>query len=475
MNNFKERVTRIASIFLYVSMLASCASIKKESPAVGLQPATPIEKKQVKEIFLSSEEILALFQELKKQYESKKGESNYISALNEFADKYHYWNAKGLIDIEKGYSLYERASNNLDSPSEAADFFRQSQVMFKFGFEDIDSSNIENKDIVYPEIMRLIDNMTYCRARYGYISNKVESSDTDFQKRNYLKEYSDLFNDDSCPLFVKAWAVNNSISRNTDNAEFSKRVVEAYQYINKSRNAEEIIYLTNSLAWAEFSLGNYEKSLELFNKFSAKEIRENEKYIYDSDGMISSNDRYKELVKNAIERKNCKAYWDDANPESLIEKSIIDIVQSYNELHDLANKGRRETTPVYETLSYSKEKIVVDYNVSPLLFKVQSASERLLAKINVLDKDKYSSFFSNIRESVVFMQKSVDFRIKGYYLKKKDYRGEWEKADAFMDESRGLYSEALRSATAAINGKKYSSCVVDDWNGYLKAVSEMRM
>lgn len=456
-------------------MLTSCASVKNESAPVDLQPATPIEKKQVEEVFLSSDEILALFQELKKQYESKKGESNYIYALSKFADKYHYWDAKGLIDIEKGNSFYERASNNLDNPSEAADEFGLSQESFKSGFTDVDISNIKNKDSVYPELIRLIDNITYCRARYGYISNKVKSSDSELQKRSYLKEYSDLFNDESCPLFVRAWAVNSSISHNTDNAELSKRVAEAYQYINKSRNAEEIIYLTSGLAWAEFSLSNYDKSLELFNKFSANEIREHEKYIYDSDGIISSNNHYKELVTNAIEKKTCKAYWDNANPDSLIEKSIIDTVQSYNELHDLANKGRRETTPVYETLSYSKERIVVDYNVSPLLFKVQSASERLLAKIKMFNKGKYSSFFSNISESVVFMQKSVDFRIKGYYLKKNDYRGEWEKADAFMDESRGLYSEALRSATEAIKGKKYSSCVVDEWNGYLKAVSEMRM
>ncbi len=92
-----------------------------------------------------------------------------------------------------------------------------------------------------------------------------------------------------------------------------------------------------------------------------------------------------------------------------------------------------------------------------------------------VNTDNYSVFFSNMLESVGFLQKSVDYRIKGYYLKKKDYRGEWEKAEAYMDESRGLYSVALQSVVKKISGRKYSQCIIDDWKGYLKAVSDMSM
>ena len=67
---------------------------------------------------------------------------------------------------------------------------------------------------------------------------------------------------------------------------------------------------------------------------------------------------YKKLVENVLKRKHCNEYWNSANSSKRNEKILIEIVDVYNELHDLVRKGKKETTPVYKELTYSSEKIV---------------------------------------------------------------------------------------------------------------------
>lgn len=464
-------------------VLSGCVATKPQKPSMvgndvaNKQPEESGLAKAIEQVQLSSAEVLSLFKELQEKYKNNTANPNYIYELNKFEGIYgNYWNAKGLISIERGRAYYQQAFENIESPSIASSIFDKSRSEFQAGFNEILTSNIENRNIVYSEFEHIIDNAKYCEARYRYLSNKIKSLDGDGdQKRLFLDKYTGIYSDESCPVYVKAWAVNDSISHNTNKMALSKRLSEAYQYVSQSNNTEEIIYITSALAWAEFSLGNYRKSLKLYDQLDNKSIKENEKYIYNSDGMISTVEHYKALVAATLEREVCIEYWHSNKSSERDEKELLNIVESYNELHDMANKGRSETTPVYKTFTYSNEKIVVDYNVSPLLFKVQSASERLLGKIKSINSDKYPVFVNNMMGSVSFLQKSVDYRIKGYYLKKKDYRGEWEKADAYIDESRGLYSEALKSAIEKIKGKSNSDCLVDDWIRYVKAVSEMSM
>ncbi|MCU7864193.1 MAG: hypothetical protein KZQ92_09485 [Candidatus Thiodiazotropha sp. (ex Lucinoma borealis)] len=474
-----------SAVLVCFVVLSGCVATKSQKPSMvgndvaNKQPPESGIVKQVEEVRLTNSEVLSLFKELQKRYQNNTADPNYINDLNKFEGMYgHNWDAKGLISIERGRAYYQQAFDNIESPYAASSIFNKSRSEFQSGLHEISTSDIEDKDIVYSEFARIIDNATYCQAKYRYLSNKIKSLDANnvqIGKRSFLNKYIEIYNDESCPIYVKAWSVNDSISHNTDKMAFSKRLNDAYQYVSKSNNAEEKIYITSALAWAEFSLGNYRESIKLYDQLDNKRIKENEKNIYNSDGMISTIEHYSALVAAALEREVCVEYWHSNKSSERDEKELLNIVESYNELHDMANKGRSETTPVYKTLTYSSEKIVVDYNVSPLLFKVQSASERLLGKIKSINADKYPVFVNNMLGSVSFLQKSVDYRIKGYYIKKKDYRGEWEKADAYIDESRGLYSEALKSAIEMIKGTSNSNCLVDDWNRYVKAVSEMSM
>lgn len=430
-----------------------------------------------KEDVPSNTEVFALFKELQEKYKDNKSNNSYINELNDFEDRYGpNWNARGLISIEKGNAYYHQALENLESPSSAVAIFGKSVSEFQVGLNSMAASDFEGKDAVYSKFDQLIYNSIYCESRYFYLSSKIKSLNADSrQKPLFLKKYQDLFNDSSCPIYVRAWAVGDSISYNTDQMEFKNRVNEAYLYIKNSTDTEEIIYITSVLAWAEYSLGNFNKSISLYDQLDDKKVIDNSQYIYNAEELISRNQHYRKIVENALENKRCNEYWNTVSSSKRNEKLLVEIVNSYIELHDLANKGRRETTPVYETLSYSGAKIVVDYNVSPLLFKVQSAAERLAGKIEKFKTDNYTVFFLNMLESVIFLQKSVDFRIKGYYLKKKDYRGEWEKADAYMDESRGLFSMAIENAVEIISGREFSQCIIDDWKNYIKVVSDMSM
>ena len=470
--------------FLNIGILSGCvttkdysASSNKRNIETNQQTPEPAIVVPAKEIVLSDAEVFVLFQKLQNKYKDDRSNSNYIYELNKFEEKYgHYWNASGLISIERGRAYRLQAFENKDSPSLAANYFNKSKSEYSAGLSAMSTAHVVDKDAIYSTLEQLIDNANFCESRYHFLSYKIQTLKSgNSQKLPLLEKYRVLFNDSSCPAYVRAWAVNQSISYNTNRDAFNKRVNEAYQYIKKSKNMEEIIYINSALAWAELSLGDYSKSLTLYDRFDDKKIKTNEKYIYNSEGLISTIKHYKKTVKAALETRNCDKYWNSDLSAKRNEKLIIQIIKSYNELHDLANKGRKETTPVYEKLSYSGEKIVVDYNVSPLLFKVQSASERLIAKIKKVSTDKYQVFLSSMIDSVGFLQKSVDYRIKGYYLKKKDYRGEWEKADAYIDESRSLYSEALKSAVEKTTGSKYSACIFDDWNGYIKFVSDMNM
>ena len=261
-------------LILLLGILSGCNAIKSDSTTD-----------------LSDVEILALFNKLTDKYQDKISSQDYIEELNDFNNKYgQYWKAAGLINIEKGYAYHHQAYDEYvekENPTSAVILFENSVSEYSSGLKAMSEAYAEENPLIYSKDSRKNDYSNYCDSRHKFLASKIESLDDNSDKAIYfIEKYRDIFNDKNCPTEVKAWSVDDSISPIYDDKLFAKRVKEAYAYIKLSTNDEEQVYINTSLAWAELSLGNYNKSLALLNKFSNKTIKNHEKTIYDSDDLV---------------------------------------------------------------------------------------------------------------------------------------------------------------------------------------------
>jgi len=126
-------------------------------------------------------------------------------------------------------------------------------------------------------------------------------------------------------------------------------------------------------------------------------------------------------------------------------------IEEYAEANNLFITGVNETKPKYEKV-YDKE-IITQYYVSSKIFEAQGYFEKIISDLN-----NFSKTTENVKEIVNLIIYASEQRIKGieqysegYYVKAKDYSGEWEKgqakidvADKYLVEALGLLQEEIK-------------------------------
>ncbi len=168
----------------------------------------------------------------------------------------------------------------------------------------------------------------------------------------------------------------------------------------------------------------YKKALESFKKSLA--IKPNDpdtiRHINECEEILARKELPKKLLE--ISKSN--------NTNGNIAKLMI-VLNDFNQANDIALVGVKETEPEYN--NPSTKDYIVNYNVSSKIYEAQGRFEKL-----IIDIDSISTEDSNIQKVKTLFKSAIDLRVKGidlnskgYYIKKKDYTGEFEKGRAKTD------------------------------------------
>jgi tetratricopeptide (TPR) repeat protein len=131
--------------------------------------------------------------------------------------------------------------------------------------------------------------------------------------------------------------------------------------------------------------------------------------------------------------------------------------EDYSKGNDLFISGLNNTKPVFKELTYSKEKIVTEYEVSPDLFESQALFKKFEDRIKDLEKkdDKYKEITGPFIKAAQNRIEGIEIYSKGYYLLQKDYRGEFEKGVGMIRIADIYFLEGLKNLLALM--KKHPS------------------
>jgi tetratricopeptide (TPR) repeat protein len=135
--------------------------------------------------------------------------------------------------------------------------------------------------------------------------------------------------------------------------------------------------------------------------------------------------------------------------------SLLLAKEDYTKGNNLFISGEKNTEPVLKDSYYSKDKIVTEYIVSPDIFEAQALFKKFEEKISDLKKkdDKYSDILNPFLKAAKNRIEGIEIYSKGYYLLKKDYRGEFEKGFGMIKVADSYFLEGLRNLATLM--KKY--------------------
>ncbi|MBL7046550.1 MAG: tetratricopeptide repeat protein [Candidatus Marinimicrobia bacterium] len=120
-----------------------------------------------------------------------------------------------------------------------------------------------------------------------------------------------------------------------------------------------------------------------------------------------------------------------------IAKLLI-LATEFDEINDLIIQGYNETEPEKKYLEYSKEWVVTSYRVSPKLYRSQGKIGLFKSQLDQIKSNNanINSILSYWLQAAESTNIAIDLAIEGYYVKKVDYTGQWEKSKAQIQIGR---------------------------------------
>jgi len=153
---------------------------------------------------------------------------------------------------------------------------------------------------------------------------------------------------------------------------------------------------------------------------------------------------YEAQKKEALTKLNNRLEK-EANEKKAFIYSVLPILTQYATANDTLIDGINNTKPNYETLSLINETIITSYNVSS---NIQLASEyfhKCQIQVNNLTPptDDYKEIKDNILAAIEARMEGAEIYHKGYYIKKANYSGEWEKGEAKRKAGNAYFVDCL--------------------------------
>ncbi|MBU4415037.1 MAG: tetratricopeptide repeat protein, partial [Proteobacteria bacterium] len=269
-------------------------------------------------------------------------------------------------------------------------------------------------------------------ANPDYADFKIKLCDVFFEEGEYLSAIK-LYKD-----YLKKEEPNNSHAhfyialsylrlQNWDESEFWWK-----KHIDIEPKEPTAFY---NLGILYYSTAKYDKAIKNFNKYL--------KFNPNSDD-----------AKSLIEF--CQYQIDlEKLPEKLRELSrregdignlgkLLTCVTEHRKAHDLLNDGEKETTPKYEMIG--SKKILTSYNVSSKIYESQGHFEKIVSDLNRIKSSNKE--INEVTRLLVFAAEQsiagIEEYSKCFYIKAKDYKGEYEKGKAKIKLANTYFVDSLK-------------------------------
>lgn len=175
--------------------------------------------------------------------------------------------------------------------------------------------------------------------------------------------------------------------------------------------------------------------------------------IEDNPDFIDSKTRSENFI-NSIDEELNRIEWPEIierllNSNKGVTSEIAKLYQITNQYREINNKwidGVKETTPNKEYLEYSKKWITTSYDVSPKIFQSENLCDRFKAKLSsiTITNNRLKEVQSLWISSAESRKEGISEHSKGFYVKSKDYSGEYERGRAKIDVADEYYADGLK-------------------------------
>ena len=263
-------------------------------------------------------------------------------------------------------------------------------------------------------------------------------------------------------------------------ASTNSSIANAYFDKKEYRNAIKFWDIANELQVDFFTI--YNLGLSYLNLGGINNLHKSNEYFIELIKIIENKSDYIELKNKSlfmIESVNYeigKLEWPQKIEKnlksnnktiSLIAK-IYKLTDYYRELNNMFLDGVEKTTPEYsESGGY-----INGYNVSSKIFQSESLCDRFKSKISLIDSknDKIIELKSLWSLASETRKDGIKLYSQGYYVKAKDYSGEYERGRAKIDVANQYYVDGLKILKSLMqkNIENFSSYGIETINDMIK-------
>ena len=227
------------------------------------------------------------------------------------------------------------------------------------------------------------------------------------------------------------------------------------KYFEKAIENWHLVYEVNGDLNALYNIG-----LSYLNLGGPEELKKSKTTFVELLGKIEGNPDFIDSKTKAenfisiIDEELNRIEWpiiieDLSNSDNGVSSEIAQLYQLTSHYREINNKwiqGTEETTPEKEYLQYSKKWIITGYNVSPKIYQSENLCDRFKAKLSSLNltNRKLKEVQSLWISSAESRKEGISESSKGYYVKAKDYAGEYERGRAKIDFADEYYADGLK-------------------------------
>ena len=227
------------------------------------------------------------------------------------------------------------------------------------------------------------------------------------------------------------------------NKEFNEAIVNWSLVYNKNKDINSLF----NIALSYINIGgtdNLKKSRNHFNDL-IMQISNSTNYI----DLKTKSEHFLEIIDNDLNRIEWPELLNNlSNSKSSVISEcakLFQLIDQFNDINDLFIDGNKESSPNKEYLEYSKEWIITSYSVSPKIFQSESLCDRFnitLTNLNI-SSSKLIEVKNLWLSAALSRKEGIAECSKGYYIKAKDYLGEFERGLAKIKVSNQYFVDGL--------------------------------
>jgi tetratricopeptide (TPR) repeat protein len=264
-----------------------------------------------------------------------------------------------------------------------------------------------------------------------------------------------------------------SITSNSNKKSYRFQLADVYYKKNdyvKAIKIWKLVYKETKGYGAKYNI-----ALSYYNIGGLENLKKSKKCFFELKNMIiddmnesellNQTNEWLDIINSQIEYIEWPILIDklveSKNPLISNIAKVYKITEPFRDINNLWVDGSNETTPVYS----GDGDYIKSYNVSSKIFQSENLCDRLKTKLSSIQTQngKLKEIISLWTSSLETRKEGIILNSQGYYIKAKDYTGEFERGRAKIDIANQYYADGLRilKSLMQLNVKHFSKYGVE--------------